>query len=98
MNTVNLNIRMDSKLKKDFEAFCDDVGLSMTAAITIFAKRVVRDNKIPFTIESNIPNNETLKAIKEAQKIMKDPSSGKTYTDVDQMMEEILKDAKNQDN
>lgn len=98
MNTVNLNIRMDSKLKKDFETFCDDVGLSMTAAITIFAKRVVRDNKIPFTIESEIPNNETLKAIKEAQKIMKDPSSGKTYTDVDQMMEEILKDAKNQDN
>lgn len=93
MSTVNLNIRMDSKLKQDFEAFCDDVGLSMTAAITIFAKRVVRDNKIPFTIESESPNSETLEAIQEAQNIMKDPSLGKTYTDVDQMMEDILKDA-----
>lgn len=42
--TVNVNFRMDSELKKDMEQVCMDMGLSMTAAFTIFAKTVTREN------------------------------------------------------
>lgn len=47
---TNVNIRMDKELKKQFEAFCNDVGMSMTTAFTIFAKKVVREQRIPFEI------------------------------------------------
>ena len=50
MANVNINIRMDSQLKKDFEAFCNDMGLSMTTAFTIFAKKAVREYRIPFIV------------------------------------------------
>ena len=40
---TNVNIRMDKELKKQFETFCNDVGMSMTTAFTIFAKKVVRE-------------------------------------------------------
>ena len=51
-NTV-FSIRMDQKLKNDFNKMCEDFGLSMSTAFTLFAKAVVRDKKIPFTIMSS---------------------------------------------
>ncbi len=38
MSFVNVKIRMDSEIKQAFEAFCDNVGLTMTDAFTPFVK------------------------------------------------------------
>lgn len=89
-NTANINIRMDANLKKQFEAFCDDMGMSMTTAVNIFAKKAVRENRIPFEISGDVPNAETRQAIQEVQQMKADPTMGKTYTDVDEMMKELL--------
>ena len=48
MANININIRMDSDLKQQFEAFCNDVGMTMTTAFTVFAKKAVREYRIPF--------------------------------------------------
>jgi DNA-damage-inducible protein J len=53
MAQTNINIRMDSQLKKQFETFCANVGLTMTAAFNVFAKTSVRLQKIPFEITAN---------------------------------------------
>lgn len=66
--TTNVNIRMDSNLKKDFEAFCADMGMSMTTAFNIFAKKAVREYRIPFEIGGENPNAETRLAIENAHK------------------------------
>ena len=47
---VNVNFRMDQELKKSMEKACSDMGLSMTAAFTIFAKAVSREKRIPFEV------------------------------------------------
>lgn len=52
MAQTSINIRMDEDLKKQFDAFCSDVGMNMTTAFCIFAKAVVRQHKIPFEISS----------------------------------------------
>jgi len=91
MASTNVNIRMDSELKKQFENFCTDVGLTMTAAFNLFAKKTVREYRIPFEIGAELPNEETKKALEEVQKMKLDPSTGKTYTDVDAMMEDLLR-------
>ena len=89
-NTANINIRMDANLKKQFEAFCADMGMTMTTAVNIFAKKAVRENRIPFEISGDIPNAETQEAIREVKQMKADPTIGKTYTDVDEMMKEML--------
>ena len=89
-NTANINIRMDANLKKQFEAFCADMGMTMTTAVNIFAKKAVRENRIPFEISGDVPNAETQEAIREVKQMKKDPTIGKTYTDVDEMMKELL--------
>jgi len=53
MAQTNINIRMDAKLKKQFETFCSNVGLTMTAAFNVFAKTSVRLQKIPFEITAD---------------------------------------------
>lgn len=55
-------------------------------------KKTVREYRIPFEIGGNVPNAETIEAIKEVRQMKADPSLGKTYSDVDQMMEEMLAD------
>ncbi len=55
MAQTNVNIRMDEDLKRQFDSFCSDVGMSMTTAICIFAKAVVRERRIPFEISAPDP-------------------------------------------
>lgn len=92
MATTSINIRMDAELKGQFEAFCTDMGMTMTTAFTIFAKKAVREYRIPFEIGAPPPTPETLEALQEVRRMKADPSLGKTYTDVDQMMGELLAD------
>lgn len=91
MAQTSINIRMDEELKKQFEQFCADVGMSMTTAFCIFAKKTVSEARIPFEISSNSPNQITLQALKEIELMKADKSFGKSYNDVDEMMEELLK-------
>jgi DNA-damage-inducible protein J len=50
MKSANLALRIDPELKKETELVLEGVGLTMTAAFTIFAKAVVRTGAIPFDI------------------------------------------------
>lgn len=92
MASTNINIRMDADLKRQFEAFCADMGMTMTTAFNIFARKAVREYRIPFEISGDIPNAETIEAIQEVKKMKENPGLGKTYSDIDQMMEELLSD------
>jgi DNA-damage-inducible protein J len=45
-----LSVRMDENLKKTFDSLCNEFGMNTTTAITVFAKAVVQQRKIPFEI------------------------------------------------
>lgn len=53
--TVNINFRMDADVKRSMEEVCEEMGLSMTTAFTIFAKKVIRERSIPFEVEARDP-------------------------------------------
>lgn len=50
MATVNVNFKLDSEVKKNMEAVCAELGLSMSAAFTVFAKKMCREHRIPFDV------------------------------------------------
>ena len=79
MASVNVSVRMDENLKKQFEAFCEDVGLTMSSAITVFAKKTVTENRIPFDIGRDAPNAETIAALDEAKEFEAHPENYKRY-------------------
>lgn len=92
MANTTISIRMNEELKRQFESFCDDVGMSMTTAFTIFACKTVRENRIPFEVGGDVPNAETLEAFREAERMRKDPTLGKTYSSAAEMMKDLLSD------
>lgn len=92
MENTNINICMDADLKRQFEEFCSDMGMTMTTAFNVFARKVVREHRIPFEISGDMPNEETIEAIQEVKRMKANPSFGKTYSNVEQMMEELLAD------
>ena len=53
MAQVAMTVRMDSELKKSFDALCVQFGLSSNAAMNVFARAVVQRGKIPFDIVSD---------------------------------------------
>ena len=51
--TVNVNFKLDADVKKKMEKACSDMGLSMSAAFTIFAKKVGNERRIPFEVSAD---------------------------------------------
>lgn len=45
-----VNFRMDEELKQKMEQTCQDLGMNMTTAFTIFAKKMTREKRIPFEV------------------------------------------------
>ena len=52
-HTVNVNIKMDEDVKKRMERACAEMGLSMSAAFTMFAKKVGREYRIPVEVSAD---------------------------------------------
>jgi DNA-damage-inducible protein J len=48
MTTVSL--RIEDKMKKDLDDMCAEMGMNITTFFMIYAKRALRDRKIPFEI------------------------------------------------
>lgn len=86
MAQTSVNIRMDEDLKRQFDAFCSDVGMTMTTAICVFAKTAVREHRIPFEIKSGLESAETLKAMENAEKGV---NMSRAFGSVEELMEDL---------
>lgn len=53
MASVNVTIRLDENLKKAADELFSDLGLSMNAALNMFIKQSVREQRIPFEVTRN---------------------------------------------
>ena len=66
-NSTLVNIRMDNDLKADMEATCRDLGMNMTTAFTIFAKKMSREKRIPFEVSVDPFYSESnMRALRES--------------------------------
>ena len=91
MAQTNINIRMDSDLKKQFDILCSELGLTMTTAFNVFARTMVRQQRIPFDVALDIPNATTIAAMREAEKMIADPNA-KRYSSFTELLEEVQND------
>ena len=89
MATVNMSIRMDTELKKQADAMLADMGLNMTTAMNMFLRQVVRQGRIPFEIATDIPNAETVAAIKEMDDMLSGKIPAKRYSSTKELFEDL---------
>ena len=50
---AQVSFRVDDDIKKKAERTFDDIGISMSTAINIYLKAVVRENRIPFELSAD---------------------------------------------
>lgn len=87
--TVNLNIQIDPEVKEQAEKIFSQLGITTTDAVNIFLHQCLNFGGIPFELKVNKPNAETIAAMEEADRISRDPNV-KGYTDVDEMIKDLL--------
>lgn len=90
MSQAVISLRVDSEDKEKFEEFCRSTGLNISVAVNMFIKAVLRERKLPFTV-TDLPNAETIAAIEEGERLLKDPNA-KRFHSVDALFEELDKD------
>ncbi|MBR1702331.1 MAG: type II toxin-antitoxin system RelB/DinJ family antitoxin [Lachnospiraceae bacterium] len=89
-STTNISIRMDTQLKAAAEELYSELGMNLSTAFNIFVRQSLREGGIPFKITTDTPNQETVSAMLEAERIAQD-SSVKGYTDMDELFADLKK-------
>ena len=64
-----INFRIDETTKKQMEQICNELGITMSTAFNIFAKKMIREKRIPFDVSIDPFYSEiNMKAIDESIK------------------------------
>ena len=79
MSQTLVNIRMDENVKKNMEKLCNELGITISAAFNIFARKMIREHGIPFEVsadpfysESNMQAlDESIKQLEEGKVVVK---------------------------
>lgn len=93
MSKVSTNISIDADVKKKAQELFEDLGIDLSTAINLFLKQSIRENAIPFSVCREIPNADTIAAMKEADEMDKHPEQYKLYSSFAEILEEVISDA-----
>ena len=52
---ITVSLRLDDELKRGLDQMCAEMGMSLTTFFTIYAKRALRERRIPFEINAPVP-------------------------------------------
>ena len=88
MSTTAISIRLDSDIKEQFDKLCKEFGLSTNAAFNLFARTVVRERAIPFTItlSTNVNGALAQQALNRIQALSAQEDHEWTDEEIDQLI------------
>lgn len=84
MTTVSL--RFEDNMKKELDEMCDSMGMNLTTFFMIYAKKALRDRKIPFELTAPIDPFYSESNMAQIQKAEQQVLNGKV---VSKSMEEL---------
>ena len=88
MAKVNTNISVDQDLKKQAVELFNEFGLDFSTAISLFLSQAVREQRIPFEIRKEIPNQTTIDALNEMDQMREDKKKYKRYNSFSEVLKE----------
>lgn len=78
MSQTLVNVRMDKEVKEEMESTCKELGMTMSTAFNIFARKMAREKRIPFDVSIDpFYSENNIKALNKSAKQLKE---GKTIT------------------
>jgi DNA-damage-inducible protein J len=89
MAKVSTSISIDADVKAKAQELFADFGLDLSTAINIFLRQAIYEQSFPFRIQREVPNADTIAAMKEAEEMEKHPERYKAYDSVEEMMKDL---------
>ena len=91
MAGVNVTVRIDEETKRDFDVFCDNVGINITTAFNMFIKATLRTREMPFVVTDIDPQKSARKELLDAFKAAQEKSvlNGTDKITMEEINEEI---------
>ena len=86
MAQVLVNFRLDEEDKKGMEDVCRELGMSMSTAFTIFAKKMRRERRIPFDVSIDPFYSE--KNLAHLRKVISEIGSGQAVLSEHELIED----------
>ena len=86
MALISTTFRMDSDIKEELRDLLDKLGMDMSTFFVLAAKQAIRERGIPFKITLDVPNSETIQAIKNAEDGI---GLSKAFSSVTELMEDL---------
>ena len=89
MAKVNVNISLDPKLKEQSVQLFSQLSLDLSTAISLFLQQAVREQRIPFEIRLEVPNEATRQAFAELEEMKKDKKKYPRHSSFAEILEEV---------
>ena len=86
----NFTVRLDARVKDDAEKLFADLGMTLSGALNIFLHQALIVQGLPFEGRKIPPNQTTLAAMREAERLLDDPQA-KRFSSVEELMEDLEK-------
>ena len=67
MAKVSTSISIDADVKAKAQELFAEFGMDLSTAINVFLRQAIYENRIPFSIGRDVPNETTLKAMDDAE-------------------------------
>ena len=83
MSTASVTVRVDEATKRAASAIAEDFGFDLSSVTRAFYKQIVREQRIPLSLEYPQPNKESLESIQEAEDII--AAGGPSYASAEEM-------------
>lgn len=87
MSQTIVNFRIDTEDKISLEQLCDNLGLSLSTAFKIFAKKMIREQRIPFDV--SLDNFYSENNLKYLERVITDIESGSANLAEHQLIEDF---------
>jgi len=89
MKTTTLTTRVDPDIKAQAEATVAPLGITLSQAVNIFLHRLIAEGGLPFDLRQPRYDKEVEAAMREVDDILAHRVQAKTYSSVDEMMDDL---------
>ncbi len=89
MATATMTIRCDKEIKEEAAACAKYYGLDLTSVTRAFWTYLANNWSIPLTFgeeKDEIPNDETIEAIREGERLLSEPEKLRTFTNAQELL------------
>ena len=90
--TSAINIQVDSETKKEATAILNDLGLSMSTAINLFLRQIIKTDGLPFEVRNPKPSRQLIEALKETEEMINNPDKYPSYSNREELKKALLSD------